>query len=280
MVRHSKRIAKLRTVGYRVARAFYVGLFKNRRDEHPSPGAHDMTILVVGASGATGRLLVEQLLGRGRRVKAIVRSPDKLPDGLRNHRLLSIVHANLLDLSDDEIRQQVAECTAVASCLGHNLSVTGIYGSPRRLVTDATRRLCEAVEATRPPNPVRFVLMNTAGNSNRNLGESISFGESCVLGLVRLLLPPHVDNEKAADYLRADIGAAIEWVVVRPDTLVDEADVTAYEAHPSPTRSAIFDAGKTSRINVAHFMADLISDDATWNRWKGRMPVIYNKGFS
>lgn len=242
-----------------------------------------MTVLVVGASGATGRLLVEQLLGRGRRVKAIVRSPGTLPPGLRNHQLLSIVHANILDLSDDEMTQQVAGCTAVASCLGHNLSLRGIYGSPRRLVTDATRRLCQAVEATRPPHPVRFVLMNTAGNSNRDLGEPTSFGERCVLGLVRLLLPPHVDNETAADYLRAHIGrsaAAIEWAVVRPDTLVDAGDVTEYEAHPSPTRSAVFDAGKTSRINVAHFMADLISDDAIWSRWKGRMPVIYNKGFS
>ncbi len=26
-----------------------------------------------------------------------------------------------------------------------------------------------------------------------------------------------------------------------------------------------------------HFMADLITDDDTWNQWKGRMPVIYNK---
>ena len=36
----------------------------------------------------------------------------------------------------------------------------------------------------------------------------------------------------------------------------------------------------TSRINVAHFMADLITDSDTWNRWKGKMPVIYNKALS
>lgn len=29
--------------------------------------------------------------------------------------------------------------------------------------------------------------------------------------------------------------------------------------HPSPTRSAVFNPGRTSRINVAHFMADLVS---------------------
>lgn len=240
-----------------------------------------MAILVVGASGATGRLLVTELLGYGRRVNVIVRSPEKLPETLRKHPLLSIVHANLLDLSDAEMARHVTGCSAVASCLGHNLSFKGIYGSPRRLVTDATRRLCEAVRATHPPQPVRFVLMNTAGN--RNLGESITFGERCVNGLIRLLLPPHLDNEKAADYLRINVGpndSALEWVAIRPDTLINEDSVTEYEVHPSPTRSAIFNAGKTSRINVAHFMTDLITGDAAWSSWRGRMPVIYNKGFS
>lgn len=179
--------------------------------------------------------------------------------------------------------QHVKGCTAVTSCLGPSLTFKGIYGSPRRLVTDATRRLCEAVRASRPQNHVKFVLMNTAGNSNRDLDEPISLGQRCVLALIRLLLPPHIDNEKAADYLRTNgilNDSEIEWAVVRPDTLVNEKSVTEYEVHPSPTRSAIFNAGKTSRINVAHFMADLITDDDTWRKWKGRMPVIYNKGFS
>lgn len=46
----------------------------------------------------------------------------------------------------------------------------------------------------------------------------------------------------------------------------------------SPTRSAIFDTGETSRINVGWFMADLITDLHTWNEWKGKMTVIYNLG--
>jgi len=64
---------------------------------------------------------------------------------------------------------------------------------------------------------------------------------------------------------------------VRPDGLIDEDAVTAYELHPSPTRSAIFDAGQVSRINVAHFMAELITNDETWQTWQGQMPVIYSK---
>lgn len=239
-----------------------------------------MTTLVVGASGATGRLLVDQLLNRGQTVRAIVRSPDKLPELLRGRENLSVIPASLLDLSDMELAQHVAGCVAVASCLGHNLSWKGIYGHPRRLVTEATRRLCNAVKANEPEMSTKFVLMNTTGNSNRDLQEPISFAQSCVIGLLRLLLPPHADNENAADYLRTKIGQqdpVIEWTAVRPDSLTNEDQVTPYEIHPSPTRSAIFNPGTTSRINVAHFMAELITDEDTWEKWKGQMPVIYNK---
>ena len=211
-----------------------------------------MTALVVGASGATGRMLVEHLLNRGREVKTIVRMPDKLPEVIKNDDKLSVINASVLDLSDTELARHVSGCDAVASCLGHNTNFMGIYGHPRRLVTDATRRLCSAIKENKSEGAVKFVLMNTAGNSNRDLLEPMSFGQKCVIGLLRLLLPPHVDNEKAADYLRAKIGSdeAIEWAVVRPATLIDENEVTNYEAYASPTRSAIFDPGVTSRINV------------------------------
>lgn len=241
-----------------------------------------MTVLVVGASGATGSKLVEQLLIQKHRVKIIVRSLQKLPESWKENNDLEIIEAALLDLSDPEIKEIVSGCDAVASCLGHNLSFKGIYGKPRRLVTDATRRLCDAITANNPEIRVKFVLMNTTGNRNRDLNEPISFAQKCVIGLLRLLLPPHVDNEKAADYLRTQIGqhhSEIEWVAVRPDGLINEEEVSAYEIHPSPTRSAIFNAGKVSRINVAHFMAKLIFDDALWTQWKGQMPVIYSKSY-
>jgi len=239
-----------------------------------------MTTLVVGASGATGRLLVEQLLNRGESVRVIVRTESNLPEALNHHENLSIIRASVLDLSDAELAQHVKGCDAVASCLGHNISLKGMFGHPRLLVTDATRRLCGAIKVNRPQRPVKFVLMNTTANRNRDLSEPISFVQTCVMWLLGLVLPPQRDNEKAADFLRTEIGqndAVIEWSAVRPDGLIDESDVTEYEVHPSPIRSALFDAGTTSRINVGHFMAELITDSDTWSKWKGQMPVIYNK---
>jgi len=239
-----------------------------------------MTVLVVGANGATGSKLVEQLLTDKQKVKVIVRSPEKLPELWKTNADLQIITASVLDLSDAEMSTIVKDCDAVASCLGHNMTFKGMYGKPRRLVTDATRRLCNAIQSNNRNSTTKFVLMNTTGNRNRDLNEPISFAQKCVIGLLRLLLPPHVDNEKAADYLRTQIGqnnSSIEWVAVRPDGLINEDTVTDYEIYQSPIRSAIFNAGKVSRINVGHFMASLITDDNLWNKWKGQMPVIYSK---
>lgn len=238
-----------------------------------------MTTLVVGASGATGRRLVKQLLDSGQNLKVIVRSPENVPESWKSDARIRMIHASVLELTDIELAECVDDCQAIASCLGHNMSWKGIYGQPRRLVTETVRRCCNAIRANSPEKPIKYVLMNTSGNRNPDLNERISFGQKCVIGLLRLVLPPHVDNEKAADYLRVKVGQNnhfIEWVTVRPDALVDEEEVGEYEVHPSPIRSAIFNAGQTSRINVGHFMARLITDDTTWNKWKGKMPVIYN----
>lgn len=239
-----------------------------------------MTTLIVGASGATGRQLVEQLLNMGQKVKVIVRSPEKLPESWKNNDRVSIIQVSVLDVGENNLAEYVKDCQAVASCLGHNMSWKGIYGEPRKLVTEAVNILCNAIKKNESCNkPIKFVLMNTTGNRNRDLNEPISLGQKIVIGLIRLLLPPHVDNEKAANYLRTRIGQTdnfIEWVAVRPDNLVNEDKVTEYEVHPSPTRSAIFNAGTTSRINVGHFMAKLITENDTWNKWKGQMPVLYN----
>ena len=132
-----------------------------------------MTILVVGASGATGRLLVEHLLNCEQNVRTIVRSLVNLPEAPKKQDHLAVIRASPLALSDAELAQHVSGCDAVVSCLGHNMSLKGIYGQPRRLVTDTTRRLCNAIKANKPAKPVKFVLMNTTGNSNRDILEPI-----------------------------------------------------------------------------------------------------------
>lgn len=239
-----------------------------------------MNVLVAGASGATGIQLVKELLKRDVHVKIIVRDVEKLPEEVRVHRNLSILQAGILNLKQDEIREYIKDCDAVTSCLGHNISLKGIFGKPKKLVSDSVKMLCCAVQANTPHKPVKFILMNTTANKNKDQNEKRSVMEELVFSLIRIVLPPHPDNEQAADYLRKDVGTNnkfVEWSIVRPDGLINENVVSEYNAYPSPVRSPIFDAGKTSRINVGHFMAELITNDNIWNEWKWKMPVIYNK---
>ncbi|HBL74014.1 MAG: NAD-dependent epimerase [Bacteroidetes bacterium GWF2_42_66] len=239
-----------------------------------------MTTLVVGASGATGKQLVEQLLLMGQNVKVIVRPLTKTHDTWNNNDKISIIRADISEITVDEMANYIKDCQSVASCLGHNLTLKGIFGKPRKLVTNAVKLLCTAITKNSPEKTVKFVLMNTVGNRNRDLNEPISVGQKLVMGVIRLIVPPQSDNEKAADFLRLSIGQKntfIRWVAVRPDTLLNEDSVTEYELYTSPIRSALFNPGKTSRINVGHFMAKLITENNLWEKWEGKMPVIYNK---
>lgn len=236
---------------------------------------------MLGATGATGRLVARELLERGWRVRAIVRSRERLREAVGEHDRLSVVEGEALALDDAPFAEQVEGCDAIVSCLGHSLSARGIWGPPYRLVTDALRRTVAAIRAARGPSPTRVVLMGTSGFVDRAAGERVSLAQNAVLALLRLLVPPHADNERAAEYLRDDVGPndpLVQWAVVRPDSLIDEAEVKPYDVHPSPTRSAIFDAGKVSRAQVAHFMTELAVGGEAWDEWRRRLPVIYAQG--
>ena len=239
-----------------------------------------MTTLVLGATGATGKLVVEQLIQQHEHVRLIVRAAENLPANIRQHEQVTITCASVLDLTEQQLTELVQGCDAVISCLGHNMTIKGMFGHPRRLVTDAIKRVCQVIQKLKPTKPVKLILMNTTGNQNKAAGEKVSIAHTLVVTLLRLLLPPHVDNEQAAAYLQNEVTSNsnyIEWVVVRPDSLTNRDQTTPYDVYPSPVRDAIFNSGETSRINVAHFMIELITQPELWKKWKGNLPVIYNR---
>ncbi len=236
-----------------------------------------MTILVVGATGMTGRSLVEQLRDKGHEVRAVMRSPDKFSADVLKNPNLAVVEAAILDLSDEALAELVANCHAVVSCLGHVMDFRGMFGNPRRLCTDATQRLCNAIEKSNSPVPTKFILMNTVGVKNLECDGKRAWFERGLLFLLRYALPPHKDNETAAQYLQEKIGRnsnQIEWSSVRPDSLIN-ADISRYEIRGAPV-TGIFSGRPTSRANVAHFMIELIENIGLWNQWKFEMPVIMN----
>lgn len=233
------------------------------------------TTLVVGATGKTGRPLVEQLLVLGHKVRVIVRSPGKLGAEIIQNPNMTVVEASVLDLTGEQLAQHVKGCDAVVSCLGHTLDFRGMFGQPRKLCTETTRRLCDAIEQNNPSHPIKFILMNTVGVRNADLDEKRAWFERLLLTLLHYAVPPHRDNETAAEHLRKNVGKEnkhTEWCSVRPDSLIS-AEISSYEISESPT-TGVFSGRPTTRSNVAQFMAELIDDTERWSTWKFRMPVI------
>ena len=238
------------------------------------------TVLLVGGTGRTGRRVLAQLLSRGVAVRAIVRSAGGLPPGVAGSPGLTVVEASLLDLTDEALQGHLRGCGAVVSCLGHTLTLRGVLGPPRDLVTRATSRLCRAIEALRPARPVRFVLMSSVSvHRPGRLDARRGAGERAFLWLLRALLPPASDNQRAADFLQARVGPSspfVEWAVVRPDTLLD-GEVSDYRLHEGLV-NGIFSPGQTRMANVAHFMCELATGPEAWAAWRGKYPVIVNAG--
>jgi hypothetical protein len=236
------------------------------------------TVLLLGGSGRTGRLVLSQLLERGASVRVIVRDAGRLPEGALGQEALTVVEADLLSVPDESLRDLVQGCDAVISCLGHNTTLKGIFGPPRDLVTGSATRICRAIEALQPAQPVRFLLMSSVSVSQPT-GRDARRGrfERAVLALLRGLVPPAKDNQSATDSLYDGVGTAgsfVEWVAVRPDTLV-QGQVTEYSVHDGLV-SSLFRPDRTNMANVAHLFCELVQDPELWEEWKFKLPVIVN----
>ncbi len=238
-----------------------------------------MKALVLGASGATGKLVVMQLLKRQIDIRLVVREGAILPAEVLDDPRVEIERGNIAEFNDSEMASSLQDCDAVVSCLGHNITIRGIFGKPRNLISDTIRNINQVVKE-KADKKTKLILMSTTGYTSTLTGEKNSLGERIILSILKRLLPPHRDNVRAADYLHEEIGKdneKIEWIAVRPDTLVNEDHKSPYEVYESPVRSPVFNAGKTSRINVSDFMADLLTNERLWREWQFKMPVIYNK---
>jgi nucleoside-diphosphate-sugar epimerase len=236
-----------------------------------------MKALILGASGKTGKLVVEQLVKRDINVRILVREYAAIPGEFTSEKRIEIIIGNVSDFDIAKLTELVKDCDSVICCLGHNISLKGILGPPHKLVYNTVVKMIEAIHSLKFNQ--KFILMSTTAYTNKKIGEKNSFGEKIIFSLLKVLLPPHRDNMLAADHLVYKFGenTNIEWVAVRPDSLIDEENESKYEIHNHKIRSPLFNPGKTSRINVSHFMAELVTNDKLWQEWKHKTPVVYNK---
>ena len=93
-------------------------------------------VLVLGSSGATGKLVITQLLKQSVEVVAILRPSSNLPVETSSQSKLKIIKTEITELQENELVHYLQDCDGVISCLGHNLTFKGMFGHPKLLVTE------------------------------------------------------------------------------------------------------------------------------------------------
>jgi len=199
-----------------------------------------MKILVIGASGGSGRQLVAQALERGYAVTALVRNRAKL---ISTHQFLTIQVGDVLDQSS--VDQAVAGQDAVLCALGHKR-----WFYPNRILSKGTENIIHAMNTHRVR---RFVCETSLG-----VGDSFGrLGLYYTLFTIPFILPFYYwDKSRQESVIRT---SGLDWIIVRPGTLNNRSPRGTIR-HGKNVGNWIWTV-RISRADVARFMLDQITDD-------------------
>ncbi|WP_027054678.1 NAD(P)-dependent oxidoreductase [Mesorhizobium erdmanii] len=208
-----------------------------------------MKILVLGATGATGRLIVAKAIAEGHHVVALVRSKAKAAADLTG---VELVEGDARDAA--ALTRAIAGCDAVVSSLGTAMS-------PFREVTllsTATRALVGIMERQN----IRRLVCITGLGAGDSRGHGGFFFDRLVLPL--LLRKVYEDKNRQEDAIR---GSTLDWTIVRPTVLNDKPARGRIKAL---TDLSGVHGGTIARADVADFVVQQLTAD-TWLR---KTPLI------
>jgi putative NADH-flavin reductase len=247
-----------------------------------------MNLLILGATGGTGRALVEQALEQGHTVTAFARDPSKVRI---THQNLHIVKGDILDYDSVEtaLRGQDAALSAlgirvrvgpliaivivcqVIARFAHLIGPVGWLvrlGGPLLAILILYRKTTTLSEGTR--NIVRA--MEKLGVKRFVCESSLGIGDSKgQLGFLYnyLLIPVLLRNIFADKEVQERIiqESKLDWVIARPAVLSNGPRTGVYRSGFDATDKSI--QTKISRADVADFMLAQLAGDADLNKTPG-----------
>jgi len=202
-----------------------------------------MRIIVFGATGGTGKLIVEQALERGHQVTAFARAPEKL--GL-NHPALTLYQGDALNPAD--VEEAVRGHDAVVCALGAPANKTGVIRS------EGTRNI---IHAMRKAGVRRLVTQTSLGYGDSKATLKRTPFVFRVLIAPILLKEGFADHALQEEYVKA---SGLDWVIVRPGNLTDGPRTRAYRHGFAATDKEI--TVNVSRADVADFVLEQLASDA------------------
>ncbi|WPP41363.1 NAD(P)H-binding protein [Paenibacillus hunanensis] len=191
-----------------------------------------MRIAVIGATGATGRKVVERALELGHEVIAVARRPERIASAER----LSTRQADVLDATS--IGKAIADTDVVISCIGPTkASPAGTFMaksipnaiaanfSPGTVMSEGTQNIVEACQRN---GVQRLIMQSGVGLSD---GRELTIGNRCLLGINRRLLSKAIQDKGIAEYTVQQ--SSLNWTIIRPTGMSDTAATLDYVAGPA-----------------------------------------------
>ncbi|MGP4020070.1 NAD(P)-dependent oxidoreductase [Saccharopolyspora sp. 5N708] len=198
-----------------------------------------MRITIFGATGGTGKHLLEQACAAGHQVTAVVRDPARLTYA---HPELSVVRADVMDPA--AIRPHLAGRDAVLSAIGARSTKP-----PITVQTDSTTSILTAMADA---GVRRFLVVSTSGMLTDGDGPMSKYVVKPILW--RILKHPWTDMGHMEDVVRA---SESDWTIIRPPMLTDGPRTTRYR---TATNRNVRGGNRISRADLADCVLRQLSD--------------------
>jgi putative NADH-flavin reductase len=210
-----------------------------------------MKLAIFGATGSTGKLLLEQALVAGDDVVAFVRDPSKL--NIRHERL-TVMQGELAD--EAMVEHAVSDADAVISVLGLR---GGSKGKP------ITRGMQNIIEAMKKQHVRRLIISSTLSAKDSN--DLPDLRAKVLVNLVKFTM--HAAYEEIVSVAETVRKSELDWTIVRLTTLNNNAK-------SGKVRVGYLGRGEVgsriSRADLAEFMLKQVKD----TKYLRQAPVISN----
>jgi putative NADH-flavin reductase len=208
-------------------------------------------VIVFGATGGSGKQVVEQALEAGYEVKAIIRKPETFNI---NHPNLKIIKGDVLQ--PITFQDELKDVTAVMSCLGiPKVQPTTLYSESMENIIkvmkrcNVTRILCISSSAIDIPPKSSFIMTFLLKNV-----------------LQRIYKPVYADMTLMENKLKS---SNLDYTIVRAPKLTDGKKT---KKHRIVTQQPLKKIPTISRADLAAFMLNIINKD---NTFKSTIEVAY-----
>jgi putative NADH-flavin reductase len=196
-----------------------------------------MNLAIFGATGGTGRQLVEQALEEGHTVTVLVRNPAAFP---MQYERLSLVQGDVRDRA--RVETVVAGQDAILSALGTN------QRGPVSICTDGVERMLTAMNSSQVRRLLVVSAYGVAESHHRNLYNLLVWTS---------MKEKMLDKERMEKLLEH---SNVQWTLIRPPALTNGPRTQHYHTGAD---LRIYATSRISRADVADFMLRSIDDSST-----------------